>query len=139
VVTGVQTCALPISWQWKRLELTTLHYNRWQHWSRYTLQLFSKSMEPLANTRRPLDFLRCNYSGNCSHMTNMTECDHYRGISLLCIAEKIFTSIILQLICSWIDEILAESQASFSRGHSTIDDWYTFSLRLLAEKYTNVF
>ena len=61
--------------------------------------------------------------------------DNYRGISLmLCHAEKLFASIILQRIREKTDKILTESQAGFRRGRSTIDQ--LFSLRRLAEKYS---
>ena len=63
-----------------------------------------------------------------------TVCDNYRGISLLCHAEKLSASIILQRIRKKTDEILTESQAGFRRGRSTIDQ--LFSLRRLAEKYS---
>src|SRR5664279_4199047 len=63
-----------------------------------------------------------------------TVCDNYRGISLLCHAEKVFASVVLQRIRKRTDEILTESQAGFRRGRSTIDQ--LFSLRLLAETYT---
>ena len=62
-----------------------------------------------------------------------TVCDNYRGISLLCYAEKLFASIILQRIRKRTDEILTESQAGFRKSRSTIDQ--LFSLRQLAEKY----
>ena len=65
-----------------------------------------------------------------------TVCDNYRGISLLCHAEKLFASIILQRIRIKTDEILTESQAGFRCGRSTIDQ--LFSLRRLAEKYSRV-
>lgn len=63
-----------------------------------------------------------------------TVCDNYRGISLLCHAEKVFASVILQRIRKKTEEILTESQAGFRRGRSTIDQ--LFSLRQMAEKYT---
>ena len=63
-----------------------------------------------------------------------TVCDNYRGISLLCHAEKVFASVILQRIRKRTDEILTESQAGFRKDRSTIDQ--LFSLRLLTEKYT---
>ena len=63
-----------------------------------------------------------------------TVCDNFRGISLLCHAEKVFASVILQQIRKRTNEILTESQAGFRKGRSTTDQ--LFSLRLLAEKYT---
>ena len=63
-----------------------------------------------------------------------TVCDNYRGISLLGHVEKVFASVILQIIRKMTDEILTESQAGFRKDRSTIDQ--LFSLRLLTEKYT---
>ena len=54
--------------------------------------------------------------------------------SLLCHAETVFASVILQRIRKRTDEILTESQAGFRKDRSTIDQ--LFSLRLLTEKYT---
>jgi len=63
-----------------------------------------------------------------------TLCDNYRGINLLCHAEKLFASIILQPLRKRTEEILSKSPAGFRRGRSTIEQ--LFALRLLAEKYT---
>src|SRR5664279_4512148 len=60
-------------------------------------------------------------------------CDNYRGISLLCHAEKLIATIILHRIRSHTEEILSEAQAGFRSGRSTIDQ--LLSLRILAEKY----
>ena len=60
-------------------------------------------------------------------------CDNYRGISLLCHAEKLMASIILRRIKPRTEEILTEAQAGFRANRSTIDQ--LLSLRLLAEKY----
>jgi len=60
-------------------------------------------------------------------------CNNYRGISLLRHFSKLFTSILLQRLKSRTDEILAEEQAGFRAGRSTIDE--IFTLRQLAEKY----
>lgn len=60
-------------------------------------------------------------------------CDNYRGISLLCHAEKLVATIILHRIRPRTEEILSEAQAGFRSGRSTIDQ--LLSLRLIAEKY----
>ena len=60
-------------------------------------------------------------------------CDNYRGISLLCHASKIFTSIVLQRLRKRTDEILAEEQAGFRVGRGTAEQ--IFILRQLSEKY----
>ena len=61
------------------------------------------------------------------------DCSNYRGISLLCQCSKVFSSILLQRIRSRTEDILAEAQAGFRKGRSTIDQLFT--LRQLAEKY----
>ena len=61
------------------------------------------------------------------------DCNNYRGISLLCHSSKLFLSILLQRIRRRTDEILAEEQAGFRHGRSTIDQ--IFTLRQIAEKY----
>ena len=45
-------------------------------------------------------------------------CDNYRGISLLCHAEKLLATIILQRIKSRTEEILSEAQGGFRSGRS---------------------
>ena len=60
-------------------------------------------------------------------------CDNYRGISLLCHAEKLMASILLQRIKPRTEEILSEAQAGFRSNRSTIDQ--LLSLRLMTEKY----
>jgi hypothetical protein len=60
------------------------------------------------------------------------DCNNYRGISLLCHYNKLFTSNLLQRLKSTTDEIFAEEQAGFRAGRSTTDQ--IFTLRQLAEK-----
>ena len=62
-----------------------------------------------------------------------TDCDNYRGISLLCHSEKIFASVLMQRIKTRTEEILSEAQAGFRSGRSTIDHLYT--LPSIEEKY----
>ena len=64
---------------------------------------------------------------------DITECDNYRGISLLCHSEKIFASVLLQIIKARTEEMLPEAQAGFRSGRSTIDQLY--ALRSIADKY----
>lgn len=61
------------------------------------------------------------------------DCANYRGISLLCHIAKAFSAILLQRVRQKTEEILAESQAGFRPGRSTIDQ--IFTLRQLAERY----
>ena len=61
-------------------------------------------------------------------------CDNHRGISLLCIAGKIFARILLNRLVSHLEAIslIPESQCGFVAGRSTIDP--CFALRQLQEK-----
>ena len=61
-------------------------------------------------------------------------CDNHRGISLLCIAGKIYARILLNRLISHIRSIrlIPESQCGFEAGRSTIDP--CFALRQLQEK-----
>ena len=61
------------------------------------------------------------------------DCANYRGISLLCHIAKAFSAILLQRVRQKTEDILAESQAGFRPGRSTIDQ--IFTLRQLAERY----
>ena len=61
------------------------------------------------------------------------ECDNYRGISLLSVAEKILARIILtRIIVHLVDEIYPETQCGFRSGRGTI--YMIFCLRQVAEK-----
>ena len=53
--------------------------------------------------------------------------DHYRGISLLCVTSKLFTSILNNRLYTWLEENMkiCEEQAGFRRQFSTIDHIYT--------------
>ena len=62
------------------------------------------------------------------------DCSNYRGISLLSLAGKVFCSILHKRMQTQTEDILAESQAGFRPGRSTIDQLFT--LRQLAEKYS---
>lgn len=59
-------------------------------------------------------------------------CDNYRGISLLTVASKIFSRIILNRIQPLLDKQLLEQQAGFRPKRSTID--HIFSLKMVMEK-----
>ena len=59
-------------------------------------------------------------------------CGNYRGISLLCIAGKIFTRILLDRLLQLAEEILSESQCGFRPSRGTID--MIFCARQLQEK-----
>ena len=53
--------------------------------------------------------------------------DNYRGISLLCLTSKVFTSIINSRLYNWLERNnkICKEQAGFRRGFSTIDHIFT--------------
>ncbi|CAF2121924.1 unnamed protein product [Rotaria magnacalcarata] len=59
-------------------------------------------------------------------------CDNYRGISLLVVASKIFSRVILNRVQILLDNKLLEQQAGFRSNRSTIDQ--IFTLKLVMEK-----
>ncbi|CAF3044667.1 unnamed protein product [Rotaria sp. Silwood2] len=60
------------------------------------------------------------------------QCDNYRGISLLVVASKLFTRVILNRIQKLIDKQLLEQEAGFRSNRSTIDQ--IFILKMTMEK-----
>jgi len=63
-------------------------------------------------------------------------CKNYRGISLLSHSSKVYSGIILSRLRRRTDEILADEQAGFRAGRSTVDQIYT--LRQLVKKCTEL-
>ena len=61
-----------------------------------------------------------------------TQCDNYCGISLLVVASKLFTRVILNRVQSLIDRQLLETQAGFRANRSTVDQ--VFTLKMAIEK-----
>jgi len=61
---------------------------------------------------------------------------NYRGISLINVMYKIFSNIVYNRLCKWADlnNKIAESQAGFRKGYSTIDNLFT--LQSMVQKYT---
>ena len=64
--------------------------------------------------------------------TNVT--DDYRGISLLSLIEKSYTTILKKRLYEWLEDNnkIAETQAGFRNGHSTID--HVFTLYAIVQK-----
>jgi len=62
------------------------------------------------------------------------DCNKYRGINLLSHNRKVYSGIILSRLRRRTDELLAEEQAGFKAGRSTVDQIYT--LRQIVEKCT---
>ena len=65
--------------------------------------------------------------GDCS------DCNNYRGISLLSIVGKVFARVALNRLQSLASRVYPESQCGFRAGRSTVD--MIFSLRQLQEKF----
>ena len=61
-----------------------------------------------------------------------SDCNNYRGISLLSVIGKVFAKVILIRLQKLVEHVYPESQRSFRAGRSTID--MVFSLRQLQEK-----
>ena len=61
-----------------------------------------------------------------------SQCDNYRGISLLVVASKLFTRVIINRVQGLIDRQLLEAQAGFRANRSTIDQ--IFILKMAMEK-----
>ena len=61
--------------------------------------------------------------------------DNYRGITIVSCFGKLFTSILNERICSYLEEnsMIGQEQAGFRKGHSTID--HIFSLHCLIDLY----
>ncbi|KAL4084839.1 hypothetical protein QTP88_027723 [Uroleucon formosanum] len=64
---------------------------------------------------------------------NPTKTENYRGISLLDTCYKILTTLILERLNPYIEEIVGNYQCGFRRGKSTID--HVFALRQIMSKY----
>ena len=61
-----------------------------------------------------------------------SDCNNYRGISLLSIVGKVFARVILKRLQNLASRVYPESQCGFRAGRSTVD--MVFSLRQLQEK-----
>ena len=61
-----------------------------------------------------------------------TDCNNYRGISLLPTTYKILFNILLSRLIPYAEEIIGENQCGFRRSRSTTD--HTFCIRQILEK-----
>ena len=61
-----------------------------------------------------------------------TDCNNYRGISLLTTCYKIFSNILLNRLTPYAEEIIGDYQCGFRRNRSTTDQMFT--VRQLLEK-----
>jgi len=65
---------------------------------------------------------------------DLTECDNWRGTTLLSVPGKVFCSVLLERIRVAVDSQLRQEQAGFRRGRSCNDQ--IFTLRQIIEKVT---
>ena len=61
-----------------------------------------------------------------------TDCNNYRGISLLPTTYKIFSNILLSRLIPYAKEIIGDHHCGFRRNRSTID--HIFCIRQILEK-----
>ena len=61
-----------------------------------------------------------------------TDCNNYRGISLLPTTYKILSNILLSRLTPYAEEIIGDHQCGFLRNRSTID--HIFCIRQILEK-----
>jgi hypothetical protein len=61
-----------------------------------------------------------------------TDCNNYRGISLLSTSHKILSNILLSRLYPYIDEIIEDQECGFRRNRSTTDQ--IFCIRQILEK-----
>jgi sorting nexin-29 len=61
-----------------------------------------------------------------------TDCNNYRGISLLNIVYKIFSKVLARKLEPYAEEVIGEYQCGRRRNRSTID--HMFALRMILEK-----
>jgi len=64
-----------------------------------------------------------------------TDCNNYRGISLLPTTYKIFSNILLSRLIPYAEEVIGDHQCGFGRNSSTTD--HIFCIRQILEKNGN--
>jgi len=80
----------------------------------------------------PQDMRDANIVTLYKNKGDRSDCNNYRGISLLCIAGKLFARVALERLKILADRVYPESQCGFRAKRSTID--MVFSVRQLQEK-----
>jgi hypothetical protein len=68
----------------------------------------------------------------CHKTGDKTDCNNYRGISLLSTSYNILSNILLSRLRPYIDEIIGHHQCGFRRNRSTTDQIYC--IRQILEK-----
>ena len=64
---------------------------------------------------------------------NLSDCNNWRGITLLSVVSKVFSKVLLNRIRAGVDRRLREEQAGFRPGRSCLDQ--IFTLRMILEEY----
>ena len=82
--------------------------------------------------KMPEDFRNALIVALCKNKESKADRGHYRGISLLSIAGKIFAHIVLNSLIAVSEANLPEAQCGFRPGHSTVD--MIFTVRQVQEK-----
>ncbi|XP_048583704.1 uncharacterized protein LOC125563054 [Nematostella vectensis] len=80
----------------------------------------------------PQDFRDCSITNLYKNKGDRSDRNNYRGISLLCIAGKLFARVALNRLQKLAERVYPESQCGFRSNRSTVD--MIFSLRQLQEK-----
>jgi hypothetical protein len=63
-----------------------------------------------------------------------TDCNNYRGISLLSTTYKILSNILLARLTPYVNEIIGDHQCGFRRNRSTLDQIF-YILQILEKKW----
>ena len=82
--------------------------------------------------RLPQDFKDAKVITLYKNKGDRSDCNNYRGISLLSVVGKVFARVLLKRLQVLADAVYPESQCGFRRDRSTID--MIFTLSLLQEK-----
>ena len=80
----------------------------------------------------PQDMRDANIIALYKNKGERSDCNNYRGISLLSIVGKAFARVVLNRLQTLAERVYPEDQCGFRAGRSTID--MIFSLRQLQEK-----
>ena len=80
----------------------------------------------------PQDMRDANIITLYKNKGDRSDCNNYRGISLLSVVGKVFARVVLTRLQSLASRVYPESQCGFRSGRSTVD--MIFSLRQLQEK-----
>ena len=96
------------------------------------LTAFSACTPPRQEEAVPLDTRDARIITLFKNKGERSDCNNYRGISLLSIIGKVFAKVILIRLQKLAERVYPESKCGFRAGRSTID--MVFSLRQLQEK-----